>query len=450
MKLIRRFRSERLEQRDSEIQDAGKLLGQISEWADKEKDKQKLPEGIGVVGLAPNQLDNAVKALAILKKNRSQYDIKGLAPVVINLQDCNKQVKSVKKFIDRDEQEFKLELKAGLIKAAEPLDAAESNLEKVRDYVDGYPLYVEIEKSKEMLEKVKEGKVDQDTGIEALVEQNKSIIVKIHQIEAQFAHQPEAIDRIAFVVQYFIAINKKDHAGQPSVEEMKKFSTQLAGSLAMDMNLVFGDGTAANAKLFVTFGEMLSNQLAIRLSMIKAGLPDAMVPSQKDIGEYFKSLSKKSNGEVRAAYQTYAQGFFYHRIVTNIDDMNLSNVSEIFAREASITAARPLVCSGYAILGAFLISKAGGKVVSFTSAVRATDDDILSDTISDGHAITHMVRAGKHFFVSNDLIVDREEDAIGPGAVAWHEPNAPLHKASGATNGAGLSALKKVIIRKKS
>ena len=101
----------------------------------------------------------------------------------------------------------------------------------------------------------------------------------------------------------------------------------------MDMNLVFGDGTAANAKLFVTFGEMLSNQLAIRLSMIKAGLPDAMVPSQKDIGEYFKSLSKKSNGEVRAAYETYAQGFFYHRIVTNIDDMNLSNVSEISAVE---------------------------------------------------------------------------------------------------------------------
>ena len=52
------------------------------------------------MGLAPNQLDNAVKALAILKKNRSQYDTEGLAPVVTNLQDCNKQVKSVKKFID--------------------------------------------------------------------------------------------------------------------------------------------------------------------------------------------------------------------------------------------------------------------------------------------------------------------------------------------------------------
>ena len=49
-----------------------------------------------------------------------------------------------------------------------------------------------------MIDKIKEGKVDQDTGIDALVEQNKSIISKIHQIEAQFALQPEAIRQDSF------------------------------------------------------------------------------------------------------------------------------------------------------------------------------------------------------------------------------------------------------------
>ncbi len=410
MKLIRRFRSEKFEKRESEMARAGTLLSRISEWADTEKSKQSMPESVGVVGLAPQQMTNATQALGILKDNRTAFDLTGTKDVIAKTQEASRTAKGVKKYIGQSDQEFRLQFRKGLIDAGNSLDEAETALEKLRDAIDGYPLYQDIEKAREMLEKVKAGTVDQADGIDAVADQLKAVNSKLFQAQVDGGNRTPHIDRIAFVIQYFIALNNADHKGQPSAAEMKKFRGTLAGSLSDDLSNVFGDGQ--HYDLFVRFADMLDKQLAIRESMAKAGLPAGMVPSQQEIGNYFKSLAGKSNDEVIRAYQDFAQGFFFHRIVTNLDDMKLGNIDEIFKRNPSIAGARPLVCSGYAILGAGLISRAGGKVEQFINGVRATDDDILNDSLQTGHSLAQISRSGKRFFVSNDIIAGTEKEGL--------------------------------------
>lgn len=443
MKLIRRFRSTKYESRESQMLDAGKLLGEVGEWAENEKDKQSMPESVGVVGLAHKQMENATKALAILKANRSLYDVKGLRDVSAKLSEASKLARATKKYIGSDDREHQLLFRKGLIETGESLDHAEVALEKMRDSVDGYPLYLEIKKGRDMLDQVKEGKVVQDDGIDWFVDQNKSINAEILKIETKYTNRPAAIDRIAFLVQYFIAINSPGQAGDPSADERKKFKGKLAGSMSMDLNEVFGESSGLNFDLFIEFGNMLDKQLAIREAMAKAGLPDTMIPSQKDIGDYFKKLSKKPNAEVIKAYKDYAGAFFFHRIVTNIDDMRLTNVAEIFKRDTSITASRPLVCSGYAILGAHLFSQAGGKVEQFITGVRATDADILNNTIADGHALAQISRRGQRFWVSNDDIEFSREAGLSVLSNAGK-----MHTATGKTNAASVDNLKKALVAK--
>jgi hypothetical protein len=137
--------------------------------------------------------------------------------------------------------------------------------------------------------------------------------------------------------------------------------------------------------------------------------------------------------------------YFYHRIITKLEDMAVTNVAELYSRPLSITGSRPLVCSGYAILGARLLTLAGGNVTRFISAVRATDENIRANKIDDGHAIAEVTRGGKTFFVSNDSIFDTEERALD---VAWANPDAPLIQATGSTNAAALAALKALLAKK--
>ena len=411
-RLIRRFRSEKLESRDARMNEAATKLSAVSKWADEEKDKQHLRDRTGVVGLDPHQMENTQKALGILKDSRPLYDVTGIAGVTAKIADVNKLAKDVKKYIGSSDPENKMLLLHGLSQTGDALDEAEGALEKLRDSVDGYPLYLGLEKSREMLEKVKAGTVDRYEGIEYITQQNKSIINQLSQTENDYANRPASIDRIVFVLQYFIALNAPKNAGQPSADEMKKFKGKVTDSLGLDMSIVFGSADGQDFVLFVQFANMLDKQLEIRAGMVKAGLPDNMIPAQKDSGSFFKSLSDRPNGEVIKAYQDFAQAFFFHRIVSNLDDMKVNDAADIFQRPASITGTRPLVCSGYAVLGASLISQAGGKVEKFISGVRVTDHDVLTDSFPVGHALAQISRKGQRFFVSNDLIVSTEKEGL--------------------------------------
>jgi hypothetical protein len=199
--------------------------------------------------------------------------------------------------------------------------------------------------------------------------------------------------------------------------------------------------------VFVKYADILEKQLTVLEKMSAAGTPaKTPIPTQAEVESYFKSLEKKSNKEVRQAYEEYAQGYFYHRIVTTLEDMAVTNVADLYKRKLSIAGTRPLVCSGYAILGAHLFTQAGGKVKRFISAVRATDAQIRSDTIAAGHALAEISRGGKTFFVSNDLIFDKEDKALD---VAWENENAPMFKASGPTNAEALQALREKLKKKR-
>ena len=166
---------------------------------------------------------------------------------------------------------------------------------------------------------------------------------------------------------------------------------------------------------------------------------------------YFKSLKSKPNPEVFAAFTAYASAYFHHRVIVSLDDMNEKDVADLYARDLSIFGTRPLVCTGYALLGAHLLKLAGASVSvqTFILGTRATDQDVLNDSIEAGHALAVMTRQGKTFFVSNHLIVFTENDGIGPNAVAWGNKNAQLDKTSGKTIPAANAKLSGILTARK-
>ena len=175
-------------------------------------------------------------------------------------------------------------------------------------------------------------------------------------------------------------------------------------------------------EVFKTYATALGEQLKIQEQMAKEGItPASPVPSQQDAEALFKKLKSHKNPEVLDAYMTYARGYFYHRVVDKFKDMEVTDVSAFYKRDLSIVGTRPLVCTGYALLGSHLLKLSGAKLVTFIVAVRATDADLLSGHIDAGHAVAKMTREGATFFVSNDSIVKTEDDAIGEDAVAWSE-----------------------------
>lgn len=456
-----RFRSAKLLTRDKQLADASKRLEEVNTWALAEREKQNIKKEVGpkaVVGLDPKQKQNVISVIDTLKSVAPTFETKGLEAVSKNLDESTAHAKAAKKNLggidpsNPDASLYQMQLKHELFLANESLDNALKALEATNDSVDGTELADAVEKARGILNQVSAGKVDQYDGIDAFTDALKKIKEQIRDVRDNSTKAPKSIARIQFVLKSFVALNAPGFAGAPSAAEVKTFRGHLAGNLSEDFKIIFerGGGLHSPFELFETFANVLDKQLAVLDKMDQAKKPaKGPVPTQGEAEEYFKALKSKPNDEAFQAYEDYAGAFFYHRIVTTLDDMNVTSVADLYKRDISITGLRPLVCSGYAILGGHLLQLAGATLIKFVSAVRATNDDILNDTIDSGHAITHMKRKGKDFFVSNDLIVFKEDDAIGPDAVAWGNSKAPLTKASGPTNAAALQALKQAIIRKK-
>ncbi len=244
---------------------------------------------------------------------------------------------------------------------------------------------------------------------------------------------------LLFVLKYFRALNDTK-ATPPTEADMKKFKDSIA---IIETSPFFGGGPVnAGADLMKSVIGFISRQVNMRLQMQTAtsALP-GLIPTLAEAQAYFATLDKPgiSNATVRKAYTDFAQAWFQHRVVTTTADMEVDAVDDVFKMPPSIVGARSIVCSGYAQMGAALMLKAGAKSVIFTSAVRASNDQIKANQISDGHAIAKITRQGKSFFISNYLTADTEPQAMN---VAWQFPDLPLHKATGATNKASLDALK--------
>lgn len=456
-----RFRSAKLLTRDKQLGDASKQLEEVNTWALAQVQTQNIKKEIGpkaVVALDPKQKQNVISVIGTLQAVAPTFETKGLEAVSKNLDESTTHAKAAKKNLggidssNPDASLYQMQLKHELFLANESLDNALKALEATNDSVDGTEIADAVEKARGILSQVSAGKIDQYDGIDAFTNALKKIKEQIRDVRNNSTKAPNSIARIQFVLKSFVAINAPGFAGAPSAAEVKTFRGQLSGNLSEDFKIIFerGGGLHSPFELFETFANILDQQLAVLDKMGQAKKPaKGMVPTQGEAEEFFKALKSKPNNEVFQAYESYAGAFFYHHIVATIDDMKVTNVAELYKRDVSITGLRPLVCSGYAILGADLLQLAGATLIAFVSAVRATDDDILNDTIDSGHAIAHLKRKGQDFFVSNDLIVLKEEDAIGPDAVAWGNSKAPLTKASGPTNAAAQAALERVIGRKK-
>ena len=442
-----RFRSAKLAAREENLKEAGTSLRELGTWVAAEQKKQNRPEITAVVGLDPKHRENARKAATILKAIGPTFETKGLDAVSSKLGDAVKNAKSAKKYIGSDDQLHQMEMRRDLGAAGDSLDEAVAALEKLNDSVDGYELWKEIESARAFLVTARGGGDDAFDAIEAFDAKIKEVRTKIREIERQYEKYPKSIARIAFVVQYFVALNSPGFSGLPTADEAKKFKGTLEGNLNSDFELVFGGGGLHSPfQIFISYADVLEKQLGVLDKMSTAGkAAKTPVPAQGEAEALFKSLAKKSNKEVRDAYEQYADAYFYHRIVTTIQDMEVKGVEDLFKRDVSIAGMRPLVCSGYAILGAHLLKLAGGKVTKFITAVRATDDDIRNNRIDSGHAVAVISRGGKKLFVSNDSIFDTEKEAFD---VAWGNPSAPMHKASGPTNAASLAALKAQLAKK--
>lgn len=441
-----RFRSEKVATRETKLADAGTSLRELGTWVSTEQKKQNRPEITAVVDLDPKLRDSAGKAAKDLQVIGPTYETKGLDGVVKKLDEAVTNAKGAKKFIGHEEQEFQMQMRLQLNRAGDSLDDAVKALEALNDSIDGYQLWQEIEDARATLDGAK-GSKDPYDAIEEFEKKIKPITKEIRDLQEKYKRYPAAIARIAFVIQYFVAINTPGFAGLPSADEIKKFKGTLAGGLSDDFTVVFGgQGPNSPFTVFTAYADILEKQLSVLDKMSAAGTPaKTPIPAQDEVESYFKKLAKKPNDEVRKAYEEYAQGYFYHRVVANLEDMAASDVSDLYKRKLSIAGTRPLVCSGYAILGADLFKLAGGSVTRFISAVRATDEQIRRNEIDEGHALAEISRNGKTFFVSNQYTFDKEKDAMD---VAWAHPNAPMTKATGNTNNGALDALKEKLKKK--
>ncbi len=246
---------------------------------------------------------------------------------------------------------------------------------------------------------------------------------------------PQAARRLLFVFRYFRALNTEGFAGAPAAAEVKSFAPKL-DELYLDIELIFAAGLSVDLNTFLSeLAGRIKAQIEVRATMEKSLKREtALVPPQADAETYFASLAAGTNDEVSEAYVKYAEAFYEHRGVSSREDLLVTSLGELFARPLSIAGTRPLVCTGFAILGARLFERAGARLDHFILGVRASDDQLVSgNDLDDAHALARLRRNGKTFFVSNDSVVDTQAAGIGPGAVAWTNRTNPIFVATGTT-----------------
>lgn len=260
----------------------------------------------------------------------------------------------------------------------------------------------------------------------------------------------KSLQRIIFVLRYFLALNDPNSRDAPTLDEAKMWVDSLE-DFSNDIERFFGETAWRQLSLFQDFAVRLEKQIRSRLAMRKAlGREPGLVPSQQDAEAYFRSLRKRSNVQVRAAYEKYAGAFFQHRVVAAISDVQLQSAENVYGKPVTIVGTRLLVCGGYAILGSHLLRQASAKHVNFILGARVSRVDLLSGAdVTDVHALAHLRRQSRDLYVSNDKIVFSASETAGGGfsrnELAWANRNNRLITGSGKTMSGAVQNLGKNI-----
>lgn len=272
-----------------------------------------------------------------------------------------------------------------------------------------------------------------DDAYDAIRKHVRAVKELVRDLKTRSSQLPAAVGRILFVLRSFLALNTPGRAVAPTDDEIKAYLAGTQGNLGQDFNLVFGDGRETMGfDVFVIYASVLEQQLAVRAKMAAAQVkPASPVPTLGNAEDFFKALKTKGNAEVIDAYDSYAGAYFYHRVIDKFDDMKVSGVAELYTRPLSIFGLRPLVCTGFAMLGAHLLQQAGASLKAFHVAVRASDEAIVENRIDAGHALAHLTRKGQDLWVTNATVEASKADA--ERTVGWDPKDKTLREATGST-----------------
>lgn len=278
------------------------------------------------------------------------------------------------------------------------------------------------------------------TVLDTLHKTIKKVRSDFMKIAYKFKDFPVAAKKIQFVIRYFMALNSSSFSNTPTLKKATDIRTKL-GAVTYEMALIFG-GKSSDYELFGNFETQLRQQIWIRSEMKKAsGTDPGLKPSESDIKKYFISLKKSSNTDVINAYRQFASGYFIHREEANPAVLAAKQtLRTLFALPVTISGARLITCSGYAVLGKTLLQNTGARFKKYYIGIRVSDYQIkCSSKYKDVHALAHLTRkdpstkAILNMYVSNNNVVFKKNDGLGPTAVAWFNSANPLYEGNGAT-----------------
>jgi hypothetical protein len=429
---------------------AGDELSAVVSMVELEEKKTGLPRLL-VRELVTPERDNAAGAAKELDALVPDFETatKKFAAAAKDAFDLGKQLNEAKsEVVTAKNPDYAGSPRDSLEKADDTAKRLQQELEAVHRGIDAGDL---VTTSMEVAGAVAKLRRSPTTADSDTIEQVLKVVNKFRKQVAdrstQVADLAGAARRVSFVLRYFVALNTPGFGKAPGKDEVNAMRGHL-GTLSNDLELLFG----ASAMLSLDFFHELAKQINLQLDQRSAmqaelGHETALVPPQSDVLDYFRTFEKKSNDELADAYMAYATAFFQHREVVRLEDFNVAGLDEIFARPLSLAGLRPLVCTGYAVLGAALLNAAGARTKEFIVAVRASAEQLRTQKLDDGHALAVVQRKGATLFVSNDLIVHNVNDGIGPEAVAWTHKEFPLITAKGRTVQDATAALSVEIAR---
>ena len=414
---------------------AGGELRDVEAWAETEKKRQNVRDTAAVVGLDPNRAasvrDAAAKLAAAvpgIKASAANVD-----PTIAALNSAKTLANKARSLtVGQHDQLDLLEAQHARNESADAVAKAIGLAAKLAPDIDVTALTKDLQSIQRSL-----------TGGGSLSDATKGLgasVSQLQQVKDAAIKRADSAVKVSIVLRGFLAVNDPAFRDAPTAAEIAVVRTGLAGGIGDEIGDVFG--SSVDYMFFADFANAWGQQLDARASMSAAtGKAAPTVPDRSDAQEYFTALAKKGNSEVFDAYQGFASAFFVHRGIAGEADLRRT-VDDLFTARSSITGRRGLVCTGYAVMGAEVLGKAGAKLSGFSVGVHVDDEMVLAGRFDEqGHAIARMTRAGTAFSISNDVIVPTANALVGKGAVTWGDTSKLLIVGDGKSMDAAVDDL---------